>query len=105
MKKKESKKEFSKEDLARHLGAMAESYKDDVKATREGVAGITQILERMEKTLDSHTEEIANLRMDMTEVKSNVKDIKLNIRFGLDDKVDKKHFVDLDSRVRVLEKK
>lgn len=100
----ESKKKFSKEELARHLGAMAESYKDDVKATREGVTGITQILERIEKTLDSHTEEIASLRMDITEVRSDVRQVKFDVKFDLDRKIDKKHFIELDSRVRVLEK-
>jgi|GEM_PF-2247070 len=132
MKKKEPKKEYSKNELDRHLGSMAERYHEDVKITREGFVTVTQILERMEKTLDdntktlknhsnlllhhsqvldehtkkfdSHTEQIGALLMDSTEIKSRLNKLQLDVSFDLDRKVDKKHFVDLELRMRKLEK-
>src|SRR3989344_981213 len=77
--KKGDKKEYTEEELKRHVGAMAEKYQDDVKVTREGIIGITQILGRIEKTLDSHTEEIGNLMVDITSVKSDVKELRADM--------------------------
>lgn len=119
MKKKGDKKEYTKEEFSRHLGAMAESYHSDVKVMKEGIGGIGKILERIENRLDSHEDRIAHLMVDMSEVKSDVKElradtieikrdtkeVKFDVRTGMDRKVDKKLFVDLDGRVRKLESK
>ena len=64
----------------------------------------TKILDSHTKRLDGHKEAIGNVIMDMLEVKSDVKELKFKIGLILPDKVDKKHFVDLEQRVRVLEK-
>ena len=50
-------------------------------------------------------EKIDNLSMDMTEVKRDIREVKLHVMIQGDTKLDKKHFVDLDQRVRRLEKK
>lgn len=86
-----------------------EGYVEDVndrfKATGEGMTGINEKLSRMEKTLDSHTEQIGAILMDSTEIKSKLNKIQLDVSLDLDKKVDKKHFVDLELRMRKLEHK
>ena len=49
-------------------------------------------------------EKLDNISMDMTEIRSDIKDTPFQIKFLRDFKLDKKHFVGLESRVRVLEK-
>ena len=81
-------------------------YNDDkFKVVDEKFKSIDQKLDGNTKILNSHSEQIANLTMDMMEVKRDIKDIKFEVQLVLDKKVDKKHFVDLEGRVRVLEKK
>jgi len=84
--------------LKQHTGVLIEEFQHRVSAIGEQYSDI-------QKTLDSHSNQIANLSMDIMEIKSGVRDIKLDIKLDLDRKVDKKHFVDLEGRVRVLEKK
>ena len=61
--------------------------------------------DKIDKTLDSHTEQIANILVDLNTVKLNMQDTKHEVKIDIDKKVDKKHFVDLEGRVRILEKK
>src|SRR3989344_8344464 len=95
-----------------------EHVDDRFKVTNEVFVGLNQKLESIEKTLDSHTERIGELltdmtivksdvkelRVDMMEVKSDTKDTKFFAMNTFNNKVDKKHFVDLEGRVRILEK-
>lgn len=90
--KNEIKKEFGNQ-----TGVLIEEFQHRVSAIGEQYPDI-------KKTLESHSNQIANLLMDSTEIKSDVRDIKLRIRLGLEDKVDRKHFVDLEGRVRILER-
>lgn len=92
-------------DMKNHIGALMEEVNDRFKATGEGMAGINEKLSRMEKTLDSHTEQIGAILMDSTEIKSKLNKIQLDVSLDLDKKVDKKHFVDLELRMRKLENK
>jgi len=87
-----------KKALKQHTGVLIEEFQHRVSVIGEQYSDI-------QKTLDSHSNQIANLSMDIMEIKSGVRDIKLDIKLDLDRKVDKKHFVDLEGRVRVLEKK
>ncbi len=102
--KKTDKKEFSKDELKRHVGAILEEVKDGFKVQREYFMGVNQRLGGVEKILDIHSNQITNITMDMIEIKRDVKEMKFDVKCGLDNKVDKKHFVDLEGRVRVLEK-
>ncbi len=99
-------------DMKRHIGSVFEEF-------QSRVSGIGEQYGDIQKTLKSHTNmigklatditevqsNIKELRADMMEVKSDVKNIKFNIKMDLDQKIDRKHFVDLDTRVRKLEKK
>ena len=85
----------------RRFEGMMEVINNNFEKVTEQFKIVFEKLDYHSQTLDSHTEMIGNLTMDMTEVKSDIKDIKSS----LDSKVDKKHFVDLDRRVRILEKK
>ncbi len=104
MVKTNSKKEYSGSELKRYIGAIMEEVRDGFKLQKEQSDGINQKLEEINTTLDSHSNQIANLTMDMLEVKSDTKQIKLDIKLNLNNKIDKKHFVDLEGRVRILEK-
>ncbi len=87
-----------KKALKQHTGVLIEEFQHRVSVIGEQYSDI-------QKTLDSHSNQIANVSMDIMEIKSSVRDIRLDIKLDLDKKVDKKHFVDLEGRVRVLEKK
>ena len=91
-------------DMKQHIGALIENMDGKLKGVEEGMMGINKKLDEHTKILDSHTEQIANLLMDTTILKSDVRQIKLDIKLDLNDKVDKKHFVDLEGRMRKLEK-
>ena len=84
---------------------LTEVFDDRIKAVTEQYNGI-------QKTLKSHTEEIAEIkvnveeiRIDVMEVKSDVKTIKFEMVAVMNTKADKKLIIDLDHRVRHLEKK
>ena len=76
---------------------LIEIFDDRIQTVQEEFNGIN-------KKLDSHSDQIANLTMDMLEVKSDLKQVKFDVKMNLDNKVDKKHFVDLELRIRKLEK-
>lgn len=84
---------------------LVEIFDDRIKVVTEQYGDIKNTLKFHTETLKSHSEQIANLLMDTTELKYDVKQIKLDIKIDLQNKVDKKHFVDLDQRIRKLEKK
>lgn len=98
--KSEIKKEFKTQ-----TGVLIEEFQHRVSAIGEQYSDIKKTLDEHTKTLDSHSNQIANLLMDSTEIKSDTRNIKLSVKLELDNKVDKKHFVDLEGRVRVLEKR
>src|SRR3989344_1903825 len=121
----ESDKRFEKR-LKHHTEALVEVLDDKFKIVSEQFKGVyekfdninesfdslektldshTSILNSHTDTLDSHTERVGNIMMDMTEVKRDVKEIKYEIVVRLNNKVDKKHLIVLDQRVRRLEKK
>ena len=107
------------DDFGRQIGVYIEDVNGKFKATNEGYKGINQKLDRMGKTLNSHTEQIGKLMVKMTSIESEVKElradnlemrsdvrqIKLDVKLDLDRKIDKTQFIDLEGRVRVLEKK
>jgi hypothetical protein len=105
--------------LKRHTGVLVEEFQHRVAAIGEQYKGIKNTLDAHTETLDSHTEQIGKLMVKMTsvesevkelradnlEMKSDIKQVKLDIKFDLDRKIDKRQFIDLEGRVRVLEKK
>ncbi len=93
------------DDFGKQIGVYVEDVNDRFKATAEGTAGVNEKLDRIEKTLDSHTEQIANILVDVSSVRLDMNDIRYKTEVTLDRKLDKKHFVDLEGGVRVLEKK
>ena len=81
----------------RRFGIMMEEMDDKFKIVQDQFKGVNE-------KLDLHTEEIKEIRMDIMEVKRDVKDVKFWVTNQLQNKVGKKDFVDMDSRVRRLEK-
>ena len=100
---KNSKKiQNSGENIAKLLKDQTEKlievFDDRIQIVQEEFKGIN-------RKLDSHEEQIGNIIVDMSEVKIKINDINYKVTFDLDRKIDKKHFVELDTRVRRLEKK
>ena len=88
----------------RRFGVMMEEINDGFKLVKDAFKGVYERFDKIDETLESHKESVANLSMDMTEVKSDLGQVKFDIKFMVENKVDKKHFVALDERVRRLEK-
>lgn len=91
----------------RHLGVMIESVGDDVKLVAEQYGDI-------KKTLDTHTEMIGHLAVDVEIVKDDISTLKKDmaitkediefIKNNLKKKVDIDEFSALERRVSLLEK-
>jgi hypothetical protein len=99
MKKGNDKKEYSSEELKRHVGAILEQVKYGFKAQNEYFMGVNQKLAKMQKTLDSHTEEIVQLLVDTTVLKSDMKEIKSELK----NKADKSEVLKISGRAATLE--
>lgn len=98
--KNEIKKEFKIQ-----TGVLVEEFQHRVSAIGEQYADIKKTLDEHTKTLESHNERLANALIDLNGVKIDMGNVSYEVTMHLDRKVDKKHFVDLEGRVRVLEKK
>ena len=102
-------------DIKRHMSALSEDFQGQVQVIAEQYSDIT-------KKLDSHTEMIGRLTVDMTTVKNtlqshtemigslmtDVTTIKSNVEFlkgGLKKKVDYDEFLALERRMSLLESK
>jgi hypothetical protein len=104
---------MAKEDIEKIIKGVKSEIKKEFKTQtrvlleefQHRVSGIGEQYNGIQKTLDSHTEQIANILVDVKSVRLDMNDIRYKTDVTLDRKVDKKLFVDLDSRVRNLEKK
>ena len=88
---------------------------DDDKKNERRFDGMMEVLEEkfeiiqeqfsgVHKKLDSHSDQIANILVDLSDVKLNMRKVSYDVAMDLDRKINKKHFVDLEGRVRVLER-
>ena len=105
---------------------LTEIFDDRIKSVTEQYNDINKKFAKIDRTLNSHTEEIGKLkvgveetrinvsenkkdikeiRIDSIEIKRDIKEVKFWVATDSKNKVDKKHFVDLEGRVRKLEKK
>ena len=84
----------SDEDMKRHVGALSEEFQGRVKAVAEQFGGLNE-------KLDSHTEMIGKLVVDMDIVKTNVEFMKDSLK----KKVDYEKFTLLENRVSLVELK
>lgn len=84
--------------MKNYLGVLNEQTEDRFKATKEGFESINERLDKMQGNID-------DIRIELRETKLKVQDVSYGVNITLDKKVDKKLFLDLDSRVKVLEKK
>lgn len=87
------------DDFGKQIGVYVEDINDRFKALGEGTNSTNEQLDRMEKTLDSHSGQIARLTMDMTTVKLGIKEIQTELK----NKADKSEIIKIDARVSTLE--
>ena len=85
-------------DADRRFGVMMDEINSSFKIVADQFKGVFE-------KLDDHGEKLDNLTADMAEVKSDLRGVNLTIKHLNDSKLDKKHFADLDGRLRKLEKK
>jgi len=98
-------KDDANKDIKRHIKALFEEFDHRMKVVGELHADTPKQLKEIKRTLDSHTDQIGSILVDLSEIKINVRNVSYDVGVRLDNKLDKKHFVDLDQRVRKLEKK
>ena len=103
-----TKDTYTKDEMKRYLGALAEAHNDGLKAVKEGFQIInrkldlhTEILNKHEKILDSHTEMIGNIMEDVSVLKDDMQIVKKELK----KKVDYDEFLSLVQRVNKLEAK
>ena len=89
----------------KRFDGMMEEINDKFKIMEEGFKGVNERFDEIDKTLNSHTEQIANILVDLSSVRLNMQSVSYEVSMHMDKKIDKKHFVDLEGRVRKLEKK
>lgn len=80
------------EEIKHYIGIVAEDFQHRVSAIAEQFLGLNEKLDEHSKKLDSHTEMIGRLMID-------VEDIKVNMR----EKVNREEFNKLESRLVTLE--
>ncbi len=85
----------------RFVGVVKEYFDDKIKLVTEQYLGLREDFDGMKRILDSHTEMIGELAVDMVVVRSDLKAIKA----GLDTKADERDVVVLDRRINTLETK
>lgn len=117
-----TKETYTKDEMKRYLGSLAEDFTDKVKGLGEGLKIVmekqdkqtkilnshTEILNRHEKILNSHTEMIGNIMEDVSVLKEDVsilKDDMQIVKKELKKKVDYDEFLSLVQRVNKLEAK
>lgn len=104
---------YSKEQTERYIGALKEDFQHGLSAVAEQYLGIQKTLNEHGRKLDSHTEMIGELKVDMVMVKEELnehskiltehsKDLK-EIKVELKEKADKENVIRLDKRVLSLE--
>ncbi|KKS43747.1 MAG: hypothetical protein UV05_C0022G0010 [candidate division CPR1 bacterium GW2011_GWA2_42_17] len=64
------------EDIKRHMTALSEDFQGRVKVVAEQFGGLNEKIDKVQDTIDSHTEMIGTLLVGMTTVKGDVKSIK-----------------------------
>ena len=117
-----TKETYSKDELKRYLGALAEDFTDKVEGLSEGLKMVmekqdeqtkildshskilnshTEILNRHEKILNTHTEMIGDLMEDVSILKDDMGIVKKEARKN----VDYDEFIRLSQRVTKIESK
>jgi archaellum component FlaC len=85
----------------RHLGVIVEHTDDKVSLLAEQYGDIKKDIGGIKDTLNSHTEMIGRLNIDVTIIKEDVEFIKSSLK----KKIDIEEFAALERRVTLLEKR
>lgn len=110
------------EEIKRHMTALSEDFQGKVKVIGEQFGGLNEKIDKINETLDSHTEMIEEMSSDMKDVKTtlvshtemigklavDVEVVKTNVEFmkgSLKKKVDYDEFLALERRLSLVESK
>lgn len=116
MRQSKKKKElFGTSEVKRYLGALSENFTHQVKGIAEQYTDLKKDISKINKTVESHTEMIGKILVDVTVVKEDASVLKKDvsvikgdislIKNDLKQKVDREEFALLERRVLMLEKK
>ncbi|OGG93191.1 hypothetical protein A3G63_02065 [Candidatus Kaiserbacteria bacterium RIFCSPLOWO2_12_FULL_52_8] len=67
------------EETRRYVGAISENFTDNVRGIAEMVIDTKKDIKTIKQTLDSHTEMIGQLMVDVTELKTDVSVLKSDV--------------------------
>ena len=108
MKSKKQKSQTNGNHELRRLGVFIEHVDSNLGLIAEQQGDMKKDIGDIKKTLNSHTEMIGNLAVDMTIVKRDIEIMKTDTEFikgGLKKKVDIDEFIALERRVALIEKR
>jgi len=104
-------KEYN-DEMKRHTGALLEDFQSQLSAVAEGVTMLNEKVDRIEQTQNLHTEilkshsEILNAHTDKldshTEMIGGQMEYTSEIKIELENKVDKREFIDLKQTVLTM---
>ena len=89
------------QDVKRHMSALSEEFQGRVQGIAEQYGDIQKTLKSHTTLLESHTEMIGRLAVDVEVVKTNVEFLK----GGMKKKVDYDEFLALERRLSLVESK
>lgn len=101
VKKKKSTENDDLKSGIHHLGVIVEHIDDKVSLVAEQYGDIKKDISGIKDTLNSHTEMIGRLNIDVTIIKEDVEFIKSSLK----KKIDIEEFAALERRVALLEKR
>ncbi len=97
--KKVALKSYTGDDMKRYLGSLSEDFQHKVSAIGEQFSSLHDDVRDIKRTVGNHTEMIGKLMLDMNIVKSDVQEIKTDMK----QKVDLQQFARLEKRVLAIE--
>jgi|SRR3989344_1399279 len=113
--KQNNKRGHSTDEVKRYLGALKEHFDDKVKVVSDQFADVnrkldahtekldahTEKLDSHTEKLNSHTEMIGKIMTDIEILKGDMSEVKNDLK----QKIDRREFISLERRVRLLESK
>ncbi|MEO8637328.1 MAG: hypothetical protein ABI430_00305 [Candidatus Taylorbacteria bacterium] len=79
MKKKLPKEKYTTDEVKRYIGAVSEDFRDQVKGISEQFTGLNLKIDKIQGTVDSHTEIIGELKVDVTILKEDMSVLKEDV--------------------------
>ncbi len=97
--KKTVVKSYSGDEVKHYLGSLSEDFQHKVSAIGEQFSSLHNDVREIKKTLNSNTEMVGKLIVDVTVIKGDIQEIKTDVK----QKIDRTEFARLEKRVLAIE--